>query len=89
MPSTLVEAMACGCAVVSTRCPSGPIEILEGGAHGRMVDVGDERAMADALVATLDEEPDRASLRARAAHFSVERAVDGYLDLLETCRSAR
>ncbi|MBW2388014.1 MAG: glycosyltransferase [Deltaproteobacteria bacterium] len=77
LPSVLVEAMACGCAVVSTRCPSGPDEILEQGAYGRLVAVGDDRAFADALAASLDEVPDRARLRERAAHFSVTRAVDG------------
>jgi len=39
--------------------------------------VGDDRAFADALAASLDEVPDRARLRERAAHFSVTRAVDG------------
>jgi glycosyltransferase involved in cell wall biosynthesis len=85
LPSVLVEAMACGCAVVSTRCPSGPDEILEQGACGRLVAVGDDRAFADALAASLDEVPDRARLRERAAHFSVTRAVDGYLELIQEC----
>lgn len=79
--NVLVEAMACGTPVVSTNCPSGPAEILEGGRWGRLVPVGDEVALAEAMAATLDqtEHPDVA---ARAADFSVDRAVEGYLRVM-------
>ena len=79
--NVLVEAMACGTPVVSTNCPSGPAEILEGGRWGRLVPVGDEIALAEAMAATLDqtEHPDVA---ARAADFSVDRPVEGYLRVM-------
>jgi glycosyltransferase involved in cell wall biosynthesis len=79
--NALIEAMACGTAVVSTDCPSGPAEILEGGRWGRLVPVGDSHALAKALEAALEDRspPD---VRRRAAEFTVERSASEYLRLL-------
>jgi glycosyltransferase involved in cell wall biosynthesis len=82
LPLVPVEAMACGCPVVSTDCPSGPAEILHGGVYGPLVPVGDHEAMANAIASMLDQPPDLERLRARAAEFSVERAAKLYLGLI-------
>jgi glycosyltransferase involved in cell wall biosynthesis len=82
LPTVLVEALACGCPVVSTDCPSGPAEILDGGSYGPLVPVGNDTALAQAILSVLDTPPDPDCLRARAALFSVDRSVDRYLDVL-------
>jgi glycosyltransferase involved in cell wall biosynthesis len=72
--NVLVEAMSCGTPVVSTDCPYGPAEILDHGRYGQLVPIGDADAMARAIVLGLAMPPDRAALRARAAHHTVGRA---------------
>ncbi len=80
--NVIVEALACGCPVVSTDCPSGPAEILDGGRYGALVPVGDPVAMAQAIVASLEAPPPAERLRARAQLFTVARAVDSYEEIL-------
>jgi glycosyltransferase involved in cell wall biosynthesis len=82
LPGVLIQALACGCPVVSTDCPSGPAEILEAGTHGLLVPVGDDAALATAICSTLNAPPQADWLRARAAEFSVEKATDRYLEIL-------
>lgn len=82
LPGVLIQAMACGCPVVSTDCPSGPREILEGGRFGRLVPIGEPAQLADAILATFDEPRRSSELRARAAHFSMDRSADAYVDVL-------
>jgi glycosyltransferase involved in cell wall biosynthesis len=82
LPTVLLEALAVGTPVVSTDCPSGPREILADGAVGPLVPVGDEAALADAILATLDEPTPTATLRARAAAYALPTVVDRYETLL-------
>jgi glycosyltransferase involved in cell wall biosynthesis len=76
------EALACGCPVVATDCPSGPAEILDGGRFGRLVPVRDADALATALAETLDAPPPRERLRERARAFSLDAVLDQWEALL-------
>jgi glycosyltransferase involved in cell wall biosynthesis len=82
LPSVLIEALACGCAVVSTDCPSGPAEILDAGRLGPLVPVGDAGALGDAIVRALDAPSDPTARCERARDFSVERVAPRYLEAL-------
>ena len=85
LPNVLLEALACGCPVVATDCPTGPREILDNGRYGRLVPVGDHEALAKAILETLDN-PDFPANREeriqRALEFSLDAAVEKYLQVL-------
>ena len=78
LPTVLIEAMACGCPVVSTDCPSGPHTILAGGTYGPLVEVGDDSGLADAVLATLADPPASATLVDRARDFSPDTILEEY-----------
>jgi glycosyltransferase involved in cell wall biosynthesis len=80
--NVLIEAMACGCPVVSTDCPHGPREVLDNGRYGPLVPVGDSAALAHAIAAVLDNPPDREVLRSRAALYDRDTNIDRYLQVL-------
>jgi glycosyltransferase involved in cell wall biosynthesis len=84
LPNALIEALACGAPVVSTDCPSGPREILDDGRFGRLTPVGDDSAMAQAILATLDHPVDRAVSKARGLEFSIGNSTALYLKALFT-----
>ncbi len=67
-PNVLVEAMACGRAVVSTNCSSGPADLIEPGQNGILVPVDD----AAALAAAMEELIDDPLLRAKLGHSAAE-----------------
>lgn len=82
LPTVLIEAMACGCPVISTDCPSGPEEILEAGKYGELVSVGDVQGISQAMLNVLYCPVDKKFLTQRAMYFSFDKAVSKYLDIL-------
>ena len=81
--TVLIEALACGTPVVSTDCPSGSSEILEAGKYGRLVPVGDDQALAEAVIATMEEKVDSDRLIMRANDFTQDASVKQYLVVLD------
>lgn len=89
LPGALIEAMACGCPVASTACPSGPDEILAGGRYGPLVPVGDVAGLAASMLRLLEDPPDPEHLRQGAARFGLDAVTDRYLELLAPGTAAR
>lgn len=55
----LVEALTCGRMVISSDCPTGPREILNEESCGKLVPVGDDTTLADALISFLSDKTAR------------------------------
>jgi len=79
--------MACGVPVISTRCPSGPDEIITEGVNGLLVPVGDVDALTNAILRLLKDKPLRKRLaeagRKRAEDFRIEKMVAEYERVFE------
>ena len=79
---TMLEALACGVAVVATDCPYGPREVLGGGNYGVLTPPDDPAALAAAVLRLLDDPVSRRTLAARglarAQELSVQRMADAY-----------
>lgn len=56
MPNVLMEALASGCACVSTDCDFGPSELIRDGENGFLVPVHDTNAMAEKICLLLDDD---------------------------------
>jgi glycosyltransferase involved in cell wall biosynthesis len=77
-----VEALAAGLPVVATAC-AGPREILAGDRFGKIVPIGDTRAMARAIDAALNDPGDPAPRIARAKLFSSDAGFAAWQTLLD------
>lgn len=83
LPTVLIEALACGCPIVSTDCQYGPREILDDGRYGRLTPVGDPERMAETIGDALADPPSPERSRERARQFSMAAGADRYEEYVE------
>lgn len=78
-PNVLLEAMAVGLPVISTKCPSGPAELLEEGEFGVLVPPDNVYALAHEMRKMAEDKAFRAHMAARAQErvrdFSLQRMI--------------
>lgn len=89
-PNVLLEALAMGCACISTDCESGPREILDGGRLGVLVPVDSIDAVALSLHAFISDKELRATYQRHGNYlsefYSAARISDQWLDIAKRAR---
>jgi glycosyltransferase involved in cell wall biosynthesis len=83
--NVIVEAMACGTAVVTTDCPFGPGEIIEDGVNGLLVKPGNKEALATGIIKVLSNPELQAQFinqgKIRAQDFETKKITQMYSQL--------
>jgi len=85
-PNVLIEAMAHGCAVLSTDCETGPRGIIRNGCDGMLIPTHDAKALEGGLECLMSDD----NLRARLSHaapavrerYSEDRIARLWFDVL-------
>jgi len=85
LPNSLLEAMACGLPVITSRI-GGVVDIVEDGKSGILVEPGDISGLASAMVRLLKDAESRQRLGAEARKrivegFLIDRIADEYIKL--------
>ncbi len=92
-PNALVEAMACGLPVISTRFGGAAEDIIQDGENGLLVPPADPKALAEAMLKLMLDPAARSRLSARATgvvqRFSTERVLALWDEAIDRAVSRR
>jgi glycosyltransferase involved in cell wall biosynthesis len=70
LPTVVIEALYVGCPVIVTKASMGTLELVGFGRYGRIAEQDSPEALAQEMLATLDAEVDKTSLRSQGAKYS-------------------
>lgn len=85
LATVIIEALAYGCLVVSTDCPTGPRELTKNGKYGQLVEIGDVDALSQAIKIAIKGELNYEGLAEHLLQFTAMNSADEYENLcLET-----
>ncbi len=79
-PLVLIEALALGCPVLSTDCPTGPQEIIHPGVNGLLVETGNVDALAEGIDQLFFDDELRERLSRQAAESVRDNDVAAVAD---------
>jgi glycosyltransferase involved in cell wall biosynthesis len=84
LPVSVLEAMAVGLPIVSTKA-GGVVDVVENEGNGFLVDIGDEDALASAMIRLVENKKLRDAFSARSEllskRYSIETCAEKYLEL--------
>jgi len=89
LPTVIIEAMACGCPVVSIDCPYGPEEIITDGLDGILSPLADEQSLANNMLRVLNNPELKESLISngyrRAMDYTDAQSSRRYTEVIGKC----
>lgn len=83
--NVVIEALASNTPVVAMRATGGIADSLEDGRAVRLVDIGDDKAMAAEIDNCLTDPPTAAAMQTIAECFSLEQGWEGYRNVVLNC----
>jgi glycosyltransferase involved in cell wall biosynthesis len=78
--NSLLEAMACGCRIVATDCPTGIRELLDDGRQGIITPLNDPAGLAKSILEALDRPAPGQERLDWMAQFDLEKCLGTYSD---------
>jgi len=81
--NVLLEAMICGCPIVSTDCPSGPAELLKNGQYGELVPVNDPLKMGSAIINILEGRHSKKVDERWLDQFEYDHIIEQYKNVID------
>jgi len=82
VPAVVLEALTARIAIIATNCSPSMATLLQYGALGALVRVGDEAGLASAIADARAELQDEKLSLAQVERFTLERASEAYLDAM-------
>lgn len=87
LPTVLIEAMICGKIVISSDCPTGPREILNGEEYGALYNVGDYNKLGEEIYFYLKNKDEKEILEKRLEErikdFSKEKSLKKIREIID------
>jgi len=83
LPAAPIEALACGCSVVTTACSPGLTELMAATGLPAPVPVGDAVALAAGILSAMDTPQSPSGLSRFALRYSVESSVNDHLAIVQ------
>lgn len=78
LPTVLIESLILDKIVISSRCPTGPSEILENGEIGFLYEIGDYKKLSELITKNLENNTPNEKIDSKIQKYSVEKVIKEY-----------
>ena len=82
LPTALIEALVLGKTIISSKCPTGPKEILENGEIGFLYEIGDYRKLAKLIIENSENNISIEKINQKIQKYSVEKVIKEYEEII-------